>query len=255
MSATGRGGERVGEDFYPTPAWCTRRILLALGTDYLKRNDPGPHQNFLDGGSFLEPCAGDGAIVNVIREAWPGATVNGGDVRNLPAPATLNGSWSVGSFDRLIARYDVVITNPPFSLAPEIIAHFLPRCDWLILLLRSSFKLVSEGRKDRPGHNYRDNMPDEYKLPQRPEFVASEKCKGTPGNQPESGCGWSQKFVMSAQPSKRCPSCGGRVQRSTTDASEYSWFVWTPERGRKFGRTCVLPDTPLTERVADRGAK
>jgi len=121
-------------------------------------------------------------------------------------------------------------------------------------LLRSAFKLVTSGKKDRPAYSYRDNMPDEYKLPQRPEFVASERCKGTQvtDKQWSAGCGWHHKTPMSEPPMRECPKCSGEVQRSTTDASEYSWFVWTPERGRKFGRTCVLPDTPLAERVADR---
>jgi hypothetical protein len=167
-----------------------------------------------------------------------------GDVRPVApfmgVPADLQG------FDQWVSHHDAVITNPPFSLAGEVIDHFLPRCDWLILLLRSSFKLGK----------YRDNMPDEYRLPQRPEFVASEKCNGDPNAyipQDRKPCSWNQKLPMSAAPSRKCPECGGRVQRSTTDASEYSWFVWTPERGRRFGRISVLPDTPLSERVEDRG--
>lgn len=182
--------------------------------------------------------------------------VDAGDIRDLPRPLGVNGGWlTATSYTAWRDRYDAVITNPPFSLAPELIKHFLPRCDWLILLLRSSFKLVSRD------YSYRDNMPDEYRLPQRPEFVASEKCEGVrPGKRQFSkrgavpACSWSRKVPMSEPPFRECPNCFGNVQRSTTDASEYSWFVWTPERGRRFGRICVLPDTPLAERVADRGA-
>src|SRR5690349_7786002 len=153
MSATGRGGERVDSDYYPTTAWCTRRILDTLSPE------------IPDNLRWLEPCAGDGAITRLLPTPW----VDAGDIRDLNKPplCTVTG-WKPGrSFDQWEERFDVVITNPPFSLAPELIAHFMPRCDWLILLLRSSFKLSK----------WRDNMPDEYRLPQRPEFVASESCK------------------------------------------------------------------------------
>jgi hypothetical protein len=33
-----------------------------------------------------------------------------------------------------------------------------------------------------------------------------------------------------------------------TDATEYAWCVWTPERGRRSGRVEVLAETPLEER-------
>ncbi len=238
MSAKGRGSAVVEHEFYGTPAWCTRRILDALSPE-LPINR-----------SWLEPCAGDGAISDVVNRMRDEVCIHGGDIRDLPRAKGVHGSWLPGKgFDVWSDWHPQVITNPPFSLAPELTDHFLPRCDWLILLLRSAFKLA----------RWRDNMPDEYKLPQRPEFVASERCKGRTGDayvelsdgsqlKVGEGCGWALKLAIEAAPTAKCPECGGRVQRSTSDASEYSWFVWTPERGRKFGRTCVLPDTPLAER-------
>lgn len=248
MSSKGRGAPVTEAEFYPTPAWCTRRILGALSTVTHRRS------------TWLEPCAGDGAITRIISELSPDSIIDGGDIRSLEQPESVNGDWlSPVDFREWTATRDVVITNPPFSLAPELIAHFLPRCQWLMLLLRSSFKLVSGdpyGLKSDPDGcvrssrvDYRDNMPDEYKLPQRPSFIASEKCKGTPGGNYRNGCGWAQKFPLGASPSTHCPRCNiGSVQRSTSDSSEYSWFVWTPERGRNAGMTRVLPDTPLSER-------
>ncbi len=233
MSAKGRDSAVVDSEFYPTPAWCTRRILEAL--------PPG-----LGPGAWLEPCCGEGAISSILNTRYGSqAHITASDIRDVD-------SYSLGAdviisnsgFTERMSRYDVVITNPPFSLAPELIAHFLPRCDWLILLLRSAFKLSA----------WRGNMPDEYRLPQRPEFVASEKCVVDNGQAVNRGCGWSRKVAMSETPSRVCPKCAGKVQRSTTDASEYSWFVWTPERNRSRGALAVLPDTPLAERVRDRGA-
>lgn len=37
-----------------------------------------------------------------------------------------------------------------------------------------------------------------------------------------------------------------------TDATEYAWFVWTPERERRAGRQEVLDKTPAHERKATR---
>lgn len=220
MSATNRGAERVTHDVYPTPAWCTRRILEALSPEW----DSSPPS------SFLEPCAGEGAIVNVLRDR--SARVSGGDIRQLARPSDLDGAWFPGeSFANWGQQVDVVITNPPFSLAPELIRHFLPLCNWLVLLLRSSFRLAE----------WRHDMPDEYKLPERPSFCHSDKC---------TMCKWRRTVPIGTPKPSRCPArgCGWPVSRCSSDSAEYSWFVWTAERGRSAGLTRVLPDTPEEER-------
>jgi hypothetical protein len=235
MSSKGRCAPVADAEFYPTPAWCTRRILEALPqlTDHVF--------------NWLEPCCGDGAITNELNKLGAVATITASDIRDIS-------SYSLGA-DFVNSEYDfrkcgasqIVITNPPFSLAPELIRHFLPRCDWLILLLRASFKLGE----------WRHNMPDEYKLPERPEFLASEKCIGdgdTTSVNGGKGCGWSRKVALTEPKLKQCPepACWGKVQRSTSDSSEYSWFVWPPERNRSVGLTRVLPNTSLEERHEGR---
>lgn len=238
MSAKGRGSEVVADENYPTPEWTCRRLFEALA-GFKTFSALG------DGQNWLEPCAGEGAICRAVRRTFPKVKLDGIEIRDVPKPQCVNGFWLPGvSALAWPARdqgdcwdvVDVAITNPPFSLAPELIRHLLPRCNWLILLLRSSFRLGE----------WRHNMPDEYKLPQRPEFVASEICKGN--NAREGGCGWKQKIALSEPKTPNCPVCSGRVQRSTSDNSEYSWFVWTPDRDRSVGNTRVLPETSLSER-------
>jgi hypothetical protein len=46
------------------------------------------------------------------------------------------------------------------------------------------------------------------------------------------------------------PSFTGRG----TDATEYGWFVWTPERGRRAGKVEVLAETPPAQRRRVREA-
>ena len=52
MSSTNRGGQRMPDDDYATPAWATRAIL--------------PHLPTLRRAHVVEPFAGEGAIVEVL---------------------------------------------------------------------------------------------------------------------------------------------------------------------------------------------
>ena len=54
MSSTNRGGKRQDLDVYPTPAWVVDRLLEVVD---------------FPGGRWLEPCAGDGAIMRAVN-AW-----------------------------------------------------------------------------------------------------------------------------------------------------------------------------------------
>ncbi len=58
MSATNRGRQRSPADDHPTPEWCVRRLVEAVD---------------LPGSRWLEPAAGDGAIVRAVGRvdvAW-----------------------------------------------------------------------------------------------------------------------------------------------------------------------------------------
>lgn len=187
MSATNRGAERRADDFYETPGWCVWRLLETL---------PLPLR-----GMWLEPCAGNLAIVGAVNgfEGY-GPTWTTNDIR---LESSANFHFNFLDYDLAQARWDVVITNPPFSLAAEFIRHALPLAPWVVMLLRLNFL----GSAKRSAF-FRKEMPDVYVLPNRPSFTED-----------------------------------GR-----TDATEYAWMVWTPERGRTRGALEVLAETPAEER-------
>lgn len=237
MSATNRGAERMPEDAYPTPFWAVERLLEAC---------PLPRE-----GTWLEPCAGEGAIVRVVKQKHGShhhiLTVDTRDTRDaLEEAGVARSSMHVGSYlDWTLPRgpLSVIITNPPFSLALPIIQKALTESDWVAMLLRLNFL----GSAERSGW-LRNEMPDIYTLPDRPNFVASYKCK--PRDAHDRGCGWKAMLPVAAEAIRVCPDCGRKVQRSTSDSAEYGWFVWTPDRGRTAGKTVILASTPEGERKA-----
>ena len=206
MSAAGRNkAPRKELDFYPTPPWVTRLIL-----DHVMP-DPVPAQGRTL--SVLEPAAGEGHILEVVRERAPWAELNGIELDPLRAATCrerLNIGESIvdGSFLDASTRFrsawqpDLVITNPPFDLAIEFVkmalSVFLPKTT-IAMLMRLAF-LETEARADLMA----TNCPDVYVLATRPSFV-----KGA-----------------------------GKTQ---SDSAAYAWFVWpSGERGRSSGRVRVL---------------
>jgi hypothetical protein len=204
MSATNRGTKRKPYDFYETPAWCTEKLLPYL---------PHPIGKRL---KILEPTAGKGAIIKVLRQRYNYMHFilgNELDANNLPdleasGVSTIR-SGNIFDFTNIEPeqnktirtpmqmpracppKFDLIIGNPPYSLAQECIQHCLKH--WLgyngqlIFLLRINFL----GSKKR--HTFWQNHPPAklYVLSKRPSFTG----KGT-------------------------------------DATEYAWFVWQKQNGR-----------------------
>jgi hypothetical protein len=201
VSSTKRGRERNRADNYPTPAWCVTRFLEAVT---------------LPSGVWLEPCAGDGAIIRAVN-AMPGRGPNRWDALELRAKpmAALDSIPNVSptrcdalkvlSYGNL--SYSVAISNPPFSLAQEFIDACRGVATQTVMLLRLNF-LASEKR-----HFYMTSTrPDVYVLPNRPSFVG-----------------------------------GGK-----TDSIEYAWFHWHPHAS---GKLRILALTPALERIPRRRRK
>lgn len=238
MSATNRGAERVSADFYPTPAWCVRRLLDA---------EPfGSHAGTI----WHEPCAGEGAIIRAVNEyrvsapRWHATELRQDGVSALQTIPTISVR---GPCDYLAAPpwdSDIVITNPPFALWLPIAQKALKECVGHVALL-GRLNILGSGTESGRSEWLRKNPPDVYVLPNRPAFVASLSCKAK--------CGWKTLRPLHDPRPRACPSCGGAVSCSTTDAIEYAWFVWTPDRARKSGSIQVLAETPEEERAVVPG--
>jgi hypothetical protein len=110
-------------EFYPTPAWATHALLDRFGSTI-----PDP---------IIEPCCGQGHILNVLKKR--GHTAAGFDI------TTGHDARHV----HLYNDFDAVITNPPFSLAFEILQTiFKARRRFVALLLRLSFLEPTYQRED-----------------------------------------------------------------------------------------------------------
>ena len=112
MSATNRGSVRSEQDYYPTPKWCTEELLPLIHWDQIN--------------SFYEPCLGNGAIYDLIplkddQKQWSEITRGRDYLKDEVDPV------------------DLIITNPPYSLAKEFIKKALSHSTTVIMLLRLNY--------------------------------------------------------------------------------------------------------------------
>jgi hypothetical protein len=223
MSATNigtTGHVRHPDDFYETPSWATLAILHRL-----ERVE-----------SILDPCCGRGAILDTVQSLWPGAYCRGIEIDESRANIANRRGHNVHLRDALSDEAwpstSLVLTNPPFSLAMPIIQRALRECPRVdkAFLLRLDF-LATVGR----AAFHRTHPSDVHVLPRRPAFCASITCIGPKGS--KSGCGWHVTQEVDAPRPAKCSGCGDRLRVTTTDSSEYAWFVWGPARG---GRWAIL---------------
>lgn len=142
MSSTGRGRERVPNDYYPTPPWVVWRLLDAHESD-LKLDNPRAFPG------VLEPNVGDGAIIRALGQATAPIHVTGVELRRdaLYPDTQVDDHFEGVDFRTWIPqrRYDLAIGNPPFSLAEEILRRVFTMASITAMLLRLNF-LGSEDR-------------------------------------------------------------------------------------------------------------
>lgn len=226
MSATGRSDVRRPSDFYRTPSWCVHRLLDRLD---------------LPEGNWLEPSAGDGAILSAVDEAlyvtWTAVEIREEAIRELrrksAAAVYVHGDFLTIAWDR---RFRVCITNPPYSLAWEFVRKGLADADWVVMLLRLNW-LGSQERS----RFLRTQPPDVYVLPNRPTFCVVVRC--VLGH---------EKSVLpeDADGLRRCGTdgCTAKAKKTSSDSTEYAWFVWPPHRERDHGQLMVLDSTGKEDR-------
>lgn len=171
---------------------------------------------------ILEPCAGDGAIVRAVQAHYRSPLWTCVEIRPEAAPTLAPlapGRVAIGDFlsvELEDAEFEAVITNPPYELAMEFVQKIVGKVDVAAFLLRLNF-LASEDRAEF----MREHPPDVLVIPNRPCF----------------------KRVWSQGPK------GWKL--TTSDATEYAWFVW-PREDRDFGEVRVLAPTPEDVRAAAR---
>ena len=204
MSSTNRGGDRHASDYYITPEIEIKRFLSAFLEDYeIDRPDKL---------TWFDPCAGGGvqithskrsgtmttkgnsmAYPNVIRKELGAEDIHTMDIRE-DSIAEHKGSYitlrdefkkSTGeqiqwAHERLpcpVENPDIIITNPPFSHATEIIKQALKDVDengFVIMLLRLNFFGSQEREKF-----FKENMPESI-------YVHSRRMSFTPDNKTDS---------------------------------------------------------------------
>jgi len=146
MSSTNRSDARSKHiaDYYVTPQYAIKDFLSEFLID--------ENINFPEELNWLDPCAG-GDIDNemsypaVIKRDFGVRKITTCDLRE-DSLAEIKGDYRNISF-REDEKFDVIITNPPFNLAQEIIEKALKDVKeggYVIMLLRLNY-FGSKGRK------------------------------------------------------------------------------------------------------------
>ena len=161
MSATNRGTIRNKNDFYETPQNC---IL-----NFLQHHPLDPNAVILD------PCAGTGAFPKALRQAGYLNQIDAIDVDESVYDVVDANNRHCEDFLKLEPpyEYDVIFSNPPYSLAEEFIRKAFTLVNKekfeIIYLLRLNF-LESKKRHDF-WQEYMVN--DLYVLSNRPSFTGN----------------------------------------------------------------------------------
>lgn len=195
---------RVEADFYPTPSWTVERLLDNCP---LLRSKLGADRN------WLEPCAGQGHIINAV-DNWilSRQLLLFPELGELPdfqlielrnecqdflEELLINSNIQIGDYIKMpvsqlcVDKFDVGLTNPPFTTWLQFQHKMRQECEIVCLLLRIGV-LGSAGRK---------------------AFW----------QKPENNC---DIYLLSDR-----VSCTGDGQ---SDTEYYGWFLWHPEQSGKW---------------------
>ena len=204
MSSTNRGKKGGGDaEFFGTPFHIVHRLLERL---------------VLPGGLWLEPSAGDGAIIRAVNEVRQDVNWRAIEIRK-ECMEPLHTIWNcqsvmLGSFQNYARAnalredgqdaFSVVIMNPPFSQAFIFVQRALELAEHVVCLQRINWLFDSEACR----LYFRDHVPDIYAVG-RTDFDGR----------------------------------GG-------DSASYAWFHWREgQANRETGNFHILDKTPRAERI------
>ena len=135
-----------GADCYDTPPVAVEALL---------RVEQLPHY-------LWEPAAGHGNIVDVLRAH--GHEVIGSDIADYGRPDFFSDhNFLLGH--KAPDGCECIVTNPPFKLAQQFVAHALDLCPRVVMLLRLAFletkrrREILEGRGLARVHVFRNRLP------------------------------------------------------------------------------------------------
>lgn len=139
---------RVENDYYATPFNATEALLNAL-------NESG---ETLSSDTILEPSAGEGHIVKVLKDFYPYNEIVANDIayRGSRLGIDVNGGIDFLNYEPH-RKFDTIITNPPFALAQEFIEKALTLTNRRVIMF-AKIQLL-EGDKRRKMF---DNSPLKY---------------------------------------------------------------------------------------------
>jgi 16S rRNA G966 N2-methylase RsmD len=231
MSATNRGKKKAADeteenkdrDNYETPRWTVRRLFEEL---------------YLPNGRWLEPCAGSGRIIEAIDEDRQGAIEMYAVEKRAECKPYLEVqrnchiycpedflTWNIRDVFKKGTNpyFDVSFTNPPFSIAFEILSKMLTLSQHVVILQRLNW--LGSGVRNEKNEFLRNCMPDVYVIPNRVQFLLNGEF---PKHEEGKHAG----------------------HKKSGDSIEYAFFHWGPVdvRFRPKGEIRNLRATELEER-------
>jgi hypothetical protein len=149
---------RAAHDFYPTPAWVVRALV---------ESGEIPSGRVWD--SWLDPCAGEGAIIRAVPEvAWSAMEIRP-ECEELLEDAAGVGNVVIGDFltEGHPGDPSWVVTNPPFRLAADFARAGLEACSQGVAMLLPLGWLGSCSKR----LDLLRSPPDVLVLSKRPSFT------------------------------------------------------------------------------------
>lgn len=171
------GHERDEDDYYATRPELAKLICQTLKNDFI-----AAPQTILEPSLVLEPGCGSGSWLPGIRETWPKAEILGIERNPDLANYSRARGFTVEQRDILeggLGRYDLIVGNPPYKYADEIIPMLISCLNpggVLTFLLRMNYL---EGQERYESLWKLFPLAAMYPLPARPGFTPNGATDGT----------------------------------------------------------------------------